>query len=135
MSMKEEQPVLFDPFQVLGISPEATDEQVRSAYFQKVREFPPERDPEGFKRIRKAFERVQSEEDRITAILGRYHASPAVEEITRTRPSKVLPPRTEDLQRVVLSLTDLERTSFKSDCVEIQPLLDALFEALPEEES
>lgn len=39
----------LDPYKVLDVEPNATPAEVRLAYVQKVREHPPEHDPEGFK--------------------------------------------------------------------------------------
>jgi len=47
-----------DPYQVLGLRPGASHEEVRRAYFQRVRAHPPERDPETFKAIRAAYEQL-----------------------------------------------------------------------------
>ena len=43
---------------VLGLEegPELTRDQVRRTYMRKLREHPPERDPEGFKKLREAYE-------------------------------------------------------------------------------
>ena len=46
----------MDPTDVLGISPEATDEDIRAAYLLKVREYPPDRSPEQFEKVREAYE-------------------------------------------------------------------------------
>ena len=43
-----------DPYQVLGLSPGATTEEIRAAYLRLVRDHPPERSPEQFERIRDA---------------------------------------------------------------------------------
>ena len=45
-----------DPIEVLGISQDATDEEIRAAYLLKVREYPPDRSPEQFEQIRDAYE-------------------------------------------------------------------------------
>jgi len=45
-----------DPIEVLGISRDATDEEIRAAYLLKVREHPPDRSPEQFEQIRDAYE-------------------------------------------------------------------------------
>ena len=39
-----------DPLQVLGISPEAGEEEIRAAYLRKVKEYPPDRAPRDSKR-------------------------------------------------------------------------------------
>lgn len=46
----------FDLYSVLGITSIATSDEVRRAYYRLVRQHPPEKDPEGFKAIRNAFE-------------------------------------------------------------------------------
>ncbi|MEX0867276.1 MAG: J domain-containing protein [Pirellulales bacterium] len=48
-----------DPFQVLGISPDADEEQVRARYLDLVKQYPPDRNPEEFRKIRSAFEAVR----------------------------------------------------------------------------
>jgi curved DNA-binding protein CbpA len=44
-----------NPYEVLGVTEEAADEQIRKSYLEKVRQSPPERDPDGFKEIRRAY--------------------------------------------------------------------------------
>ena len=53
------------PFEILGLAEAANDEQVKTAYLKKIREFPPERFPEKFKEVRQAFEQVKSLRDRV----------------------------------------------------------------------
>jgi curved DNA-binding protein CbpA len=48
------------PYQVLGITREASEAEIKRAYFSLVREHPPERDPEGFKRVRAAYEKLRT---------------------------------------------------------------------------
>ena len=43
------------PYDILGISESATENEIRRAYLRMVRLSPPERDPEAFKRIREAY--------------------------------------------------------------------------------
>lgn len=45
-----------DPFQILGVSRDASEAEVRARYLQLVKQFPPERDPDKFREIRQAFE-------------------------------------------------------------------------------
>ena len=51
---------MSDPYQVLGVSPGASIEEIRRAYWEQVRAHPPERDPEAFKRIRAVYEQLVS---------------------------------------------------------------------------
>ena len=55
----------MSPFAVLGIEETASDGEVRTAYLAAVRRAPPDRDPEGFRRIREAYEAVRDEERRL----------------------------------------------------------------------
>jgi curved DNA-binding protein CbpA len=50
---------MMDASKVLGVSPEATQEEIRAAYVRKVREHPPDRSPEEFERIRDAYDRLR----------------------------------------------------------------------------
>src|SRR3982750_1211291 len=45
-----------DPRMILGVNLEADDKEIRAAYLRKVKEFPPDRSPEEFERIRDAYE-------------------------------------------------------------------------------
>jgi curved DNA-binding protein CbpA len=56
--------MLSNPFAVLGLSPDAGDVEVREAYRRLLRQHPPDRDPEGFKRLRAAFEALADERRR-----------------------------------------------------------------------
>jgi curved DNA-binding protein CbpA len=46
----------YDPRAVLGVDPEADDEQIRAAYLRKLREYPPDRCPSEFENLRDAYE-------------------------------------------------------------------------------
>lgn len=55
----------MNPFAVLGIDESADDAAVRAAYLAAVRKSPPDRDPDGFRRIRDAYEAVRDRERRL----------------------------------------------------------------------
>jgi hypothetical protein len=64
--------------EVLGLSGEPTPVEVRRAYLRQVKAHPPERDPEGFRRVREAFELLQG--GYVAPLVGeRFTHSPAVE--------------------------------------------------------
>lgn len=46
--------------EVLGVSPNATEAEIRNRYLQLVREFPPDRAPERFAQIRAAFDDLRN---------------------------------------------------------------------------
>jgi curved DNA-binding protein CbpA len=45
-----------EPREILGVLPEAGEEEIRAAYLRKVKEFPPDQAPSEFERIRDAYE-------------------------------------------------------------------------------
>ncbi len=59
---------MTNPFHLLDIPEDADDAAIKKAYLKKVREYPPEHDPEQFQAIRTAFEAIKSHRNRL-----RYH--------------------------------------------------------------
>lgn len=55
----------MDPYDTLGVQAGADDETVRAAYLELVRRYPPERFPERFARINRAYEALKTEQDRV----------------------------------------------------------------------
>ena len=53
-----------NPFLILGVPPSAGDDTIRAAYLEKLRQFPPDRDPERFKEISDAYNRIQNYRER-----------------------------------------------------------------------
>lgn len=56
--------------QALGVSPEASDAELRAAYVEKVRQHPPDRDAEAFEKIRDAYERLRDPRVRAQRVLA-----------------------------------------------------------------
>ena len=56
---------MLNPFTILNIEENADDEAVRAAYVRAIRQSPPDRDPEGFCRIRDAYEAIRDTEKRL----------------------------------------------------------------------
>ena len=54
----------IDPYQVLGIEPDASDEAIRAAYLRKIQDHPPERDAEAFERVRDAYAELRDPRER-----------------------------------------------------------------------
>ncbi len=61
---RQRQPNLtsHDPYAVLGLLRGATDREVKRAYFELVRAYPPEEKPDAFKLIRAAYEKLRTAE-------------------------------------------------------------------------
>lgn len=62
------------PFDILGVAEETSDAEIKKAYLQKVRQYPPERAPEQFQTIRAAFEAIQTQPQRLKYQL--FHNEP-----------------------------------------------------------
>jgi curved DNA-binding protein CbpA len=102
-----------NPYTVLGLERGATGDAIRQAYFNLVRAHPPEREPEVFKRVRAAYEKLRDPEKRaeIDMLLPARWSPPA-----RQRRARVLDLtlQKDDVLVAAESLTDLERTDWKS---------------------
>jgi len=58
-----------DPREVLEIDAEAGEEEIRAAYLRKVKEYPPDRAPHEFERVRDAYEMLRDPRSRTRALL------------------------------------------------------------------
>jgi len=47
---------ISNPFEILGVRPGASEEEIRAAYVAAIREHPAEKEPELFEKLRRAFE-------------------------------------------------------------------------------
>jgi curved DNA-binding protein CbpA len=65
-----------DPRQILGVSPEAGDDEIRAAYLRKVKEYPPDRAPKEFEKVRDAYENLRDPRRRIRHLLSIDPAQP-----------------------------------------------------------
>ena len=54
-----------DPYQVLGLPPDADDEAIRRRYLELVRQHSPEHHPEKFAAVRAAYERLRDKDARV----------------------------------------------------------------------
>jgi curved DNA-binding protein CbpA len=58
-----------DPVRILGVAPGASEEEIRAAYLLRVKEHSPERDPEGFERVRDAYAVLRDPQRRMERLL------------------------------------------------------------------
>lgn len=62
---------MFIYHHILGVDPKAGDREIRDRYLALVKQYPPERSPEDFMRINRAYERIKDNRSRIRAnIMG-----------------------------------------------------------------
>ena len=91
-----------DPYVVLGLDRRADTSEIKRAYFQLVRDYPPERAPEEFKEIRAAYERINTPERRARTDLFLLQPPPAPSK--RRAPSFDLNIHAADILEVALRL-------------------------------
>jgi len=60
---------MANPYTVLGVQPEDSDEAIRQNYLKAVRQYPPDRHPDDFRRVHEAYERIKDEESRLAFLL------------------------------------------------------------------
>jgi curved DNA-binding protein CbpA len=80
-----------DPFAVLGVTESADDGAIRRAYLRLVRQHPPERDPDGFRRVRAAYEAVRSGSDRAARRLLEAPRLPDVDSVIQAMAGARIP--------------------------------------------
>jgi len=91
------------PFEILQIDHESDDEAIRKGYLAMVQQFPPERFPDEFQRVRAAYESIKTEKARIALALF-DHSLPDMNEMAadimaRARPGR---PTEKQLKRLML---------------------------------
>ena len=83
---------MADPYQVLGVSPSATDAEVRQRYLALIREFTPEQHPERFAEVRQAYELIGTLEDRAEYHLYEFVKQATLDELVKELRCR-MPPR------------------------------------------
>jgi curved DNA-binding protein CbpA len=66
---KTKEVAIMTPYDVLGVSPQADDAEVRSAYLTLVRRHPPERDAKLFSEINQAYQTLKDRDSRLRYFL------------------------------------------------------------------
>jgi curved DNA-binding protein CbpA len=111
-----------DPYAVLGVGHTASLEEIKKAYFALVRQHPPEKDPEEFKRIRAAYEQLRDPRQRQQTDLLNWQPwiepplpdAPTLESVLEWTldPAEVI--------GAARALSDLARTDFREDYREVR---------------
>jgi len=103
-----------DPYAVLGLPRRTSSRKVKRAYFNLVRQYPPETHADEFKLVRAAYEKLQTKEAKAETDLFLFHPPPPWE--PRKRPSKLdLDFDLQDIWLLLQSHGDLGVTDFTSD--------------------
>ena len=98
-----------NPYTVLGIPRSASPEAVKKAYFSLIRKHSPEKDPQGFKRIRLAYDSLRDMDKRSETDLFLFN-DPYGEFSVHT-PEESEYRQEIDLNVAIHSLSDLSRTA------------------------
>lgn len=70
-----------DPYEILGLAADATDEEIRAAYLRLIKEHPPDHDPEKFERIRDAYDYLRDPRRRTRELLFARSATGPLENL------------------------------------------------------
>jgi curved DNA-binding protein CbpA len=103
-----------NPYDVLGLPRQASETDIKRAYFQLVRQFPPERQPEKFRVIRTAYEQLRDPEQRARMDLFLVQPPPPLPK--QRRSSYDLSVHVDDLLTLAMELV---RTPMQDDFGEI----------------
>ncbi len=86
---------MFDPYQLLDVRPDASDDTIKKQYLKKVKAYPPEHHPKMFENVRQAYEKISTHYKRISyALLERQFVSKHdvlqafIQDEDRRRPTK-----------------------------------------------
>ena len=80
---------MADPCEVLGVAPDADEEQVRQRYLELVRSHPPDREPQRFAEIQAAYERLRDPEARLHALLFEAESDETLDDLLREASERV----------------------------------------------
>lgn len=110
------QPILqsADPYAVLGLDRRATPAEIKRAYFELVRQYSPETNPEAFKQVRAAYEKLNSAESKLDTDLFLFQPPVAWEGRKRLR-KLALDFDPQDILKLMQNHGDLARTDFEED--------------------
>jgi curved DNA-binding protein CbpA len=108
-----------DPYAVLGLARGASPREIKRAYFDLVREYPPETNAATFKQIRAAYEKLRSTEAKVETDLFLFQP-PSEWEPRRRRAKLALDFQAEDVWLLLRNRGDLARASFTQDYRHVQ---------------
>lgn len=90
---------MHDPFEVLGVAPDASDEEIRRSYLKLVRIHTPDRAPERFAEIRAAYEKLHDPISRANYLAFEAGRDDSLEAVCNSVPTVVRRPPFSELLR------------------------------------
>lgn len=112
--------VIIDPYEILDLDRTATTGDIKKAYFAKVRQHPPERDPEQFKRIRSAYDMLRTPEAKAATDLFLLQAPLEYQPYKRRPTFSLAVDEVEDKRLAARAQSDLMRRKFDDDFRDIK---------------
>ena len=103
-----------DPYAVLGLVRGASPREIKRAYFELVREYPPEGNPDAFKTIRAAYERLRQPDVKAETDLFLFQP-PSLWEPRKRKGKLDLKVHAEDIDLLLQQHGELGQTDFRSD--------------------
>ena len=103
-----------DPYAVLGLKRRASLSEIKRAYFDLVRQYAPETNPEAFKQIRSAYEKLNSAESKTETDLFLFQAPPPWKARKRRRKLE-LDFDPQEIWQLLQEYGDLGRSRFEAD--------------------
>lgn len=85
---------MSDPYLTLGVSEDADDDAIETAYLEGIKRCPPERDARRFETLRAAYETLRTRRDRVAYDL--FDASPPVRADVLDKAAPIGAPRRPD---------------------------------------
>jgi len=108
-----------DPYAVLGLERRASLSEVKRAYFNLVRQYSPETNPEAFKLIRAAYEKLNSADSKTETDLFLFQPPPPWGPRKRRRKLE-LDFDLQDIWQLLQTSGDLGRSHFEDDFRPVQ---------------
>lgn len=108
-----------DPYRILGLSPAADQSEIKRTYFALIRQHPPETEPDNFKIIRGAYEKLKDTKRRAETDIFRPKPPPAWEP-PRRRPAPDTSFQPADAMAALRNWGELGRTDFTDDFRDIE---------------
>ena len=103
-----------DPYAVLGLVRGASPREIKRAYFELVREYPPEEHADTFKIIRAAYEKLRAADVKAETDLFLFQP-PSPWEPRKRKRKLDLAFHPKDIELLLQRYGDLARTDFKAD--------------------
>lgn len=93
----------MDAYILLNVSEEADDASIKEAYLRYVQKYSPERHPELFEIVRRAFESIATESDRLNYHLFHAEVDTFSTMVAALRQNKLSPTLNEKVLRQILA--------------------------------